>query len=130
MLNYVLELQFQIFYFRIGVWGYWRGADFVVMYCKIVPISALDMAGYNPLNMNMSLGHLAAMNPFFLSQNGALLNQLLGQSGMNAAMHQGWAGGLSGKTVSQLWMNDETKVGRSLSEYLTANMCSVCTDNL
>jgi len=50
------------------------------------------------------------MNPFFLSQNGALLNQLLGQSGMNAAMHQGWAGGLSGKTVSQLWMNDETKL--------------------
>jgi len=85
--------------------------------CKILPISALDMGGYNPMNMNMnmSLGHLAAMNPFFLSQNGALLNQLLGQSGMNAAMHQGWAGGLSGKTVSQLWMNDETKVGCLLS---------------
>jgi hypothetical protein len=81
------------------------------------------------MNMNMSLGHLAAMNPFFLSQNGAFLNQLLGQSGMNAAMHQGWAGGLSGKTVSQLWMNDETKVGCLFSECLTATMRSVCTGN-
>jgi hypothetical protein len=81
-----------------------------------VLISALDMGGFNPMgmnmnmNMNMSLGHMAAMNPFLLGQNGAFLNHLLGQSGMNAAMHQGWAGGLSGKTVSQLWMNDETKV--------------------
>ena len=79
------------------------------------------MGGYNPMNMNMSLGHLAAMNPFFLSQNGAFLNQLLGQSGMNAAMHQGWAGGLSGKTVSQLWMNDETKVGCLLSRVPDCN---------
>lgn len=78
---------------------------------------SLDMGGFNPMgmnmnmnmNMNMSLGHMAAMNPFLLGQNGALLNHLLSQSGMNAAMHQGWAGGLSGKTVSQLWMNDETK---------------------
>jgi hypothetical protein len=87
---------------------------------KIFPISALDMGAYNPMNMNMnmSLGHLAAMNPFFLSQNGAFLNQLLGQSGMNAAMHQGWAGGLSGKTVSQLWMNDETKVCCLLSAHV------------
>jgi hypothetical protein len=80
----------------------------------LLSISALDMGAFNPINMNMnmnmSLGHMAAMNPFLLGQNGALLNHLLGQSGMNTAMHQGWAGGLSGKTVSQLWMNDETKV--------------------
>jgi hypothetical protein len=82
----------------------------------MLTISALDMGAFNPMNMNMnmnmnmSLGHMAAMNPFLLGQNGALLTHLLGQSGMNAAMHQGWAGGLSGKTVSQLWMNDETKV--------------------
>lgn len=107
--NSILEFQFKFF---LG--GKGGGAKFVI---KILPISALDMGGYNPMNMNMnmSLGHLAAMNPFFLSQNGAFLNQLLGQSGMNAAMHQGWAGGLSGKTVSQLWMNDETKVGCLLS---------------
>ncbi|KAJ9587310.1 hypothetical protein L9F63_019166, partial [Diploptera punctata] len=39
------------------------------------------------------------MNPFFMGQNGAILSHLLGQSG-----------GLSGKTVSQLWMNDESKI--------------------
>lgn len=113
MPNFILEFQFRIFF----LWGEEGEQSLSSSSCKILPISALDMAGYNPMNMNMnmSLGHLAAMNPFFLSQNGAFLNQLLGQSGMNAAMHQGWAGGLSGKTVSQLWMNDETKVGCLLS---------------
>ena len=78
------------------------------------------MSGLNPMNMNMNLSHLAAMNPFLLGQmgqmgqNGAILNHLLGQGGINAAMHQGWAGGLSGKTVSQLWMNDESKVRKSI----------------
>lgn len=94
---------------------------------KIFLISALDMGGFNPMNMNMnmnmSLGHMAAMNPFFLSQNGAFLNQLLGQSGMNTAMHQGWAGGLSGKTVSQLWMNDETKVCFNWQLYVDTYIC-------
>jgi len=112
------------FYFGVSISNFLGGREggrgkqsLLSSSCKILAISALEMGGYNPMNMNMnmSLGHLAAMNPFFLSQNGAFLNQLLGQSGMNAAMHQGWAGGLSGKTVSQLWMNDETKVGCLLS---------------
>lgn len=74
----------------------------------------MEMSGINSLNpmnpMNaLGLNHLnMPMNSFMMPHNGSLLNHLM-QSGMNA-MHQGWAGGLSGKMVSQLWMNDESKV--------------------
>lgn len=76
----------------------------------------MEMSGINSLNpmnpMNaLGLNHLnMPMNSFMMPHNGSLLNHLM-QSGMNA-MHQGWAGGLSGKMVSQLWMNDESKMNQ------------------
>ncbi|XP_067015400.2 protein strawberry notch isoform X2 [Anabrus simplex] len=92
---------------------------------------SMDLGGLNPMAaMGMPMGSLNHMNlppmglnPFLLPQNGAFLNQLLNQSGINPmnAMHQGWAGGLSGKTVSQLWMNDEGKVRVSLAELQKQN---------
>nr|CAD7432398.1 unnamed protein product [Timema monikensis] len=72
--------------------------------------------GMNPMNMAMSSA--MNMNPFLMGQNGALLNHMLSQSGgMNMGafngihpMYQGWAGNLSRKAVSQLWMNNEGKM--------------------
>ncbi|XP_046385917.1 protein strawberry notch [Ischnura elegans] len=54
-----------------------------------------------------SLSQALQMNPYLLSNGagGNMMNQL-----MNPAFHQGWAGGLSGKTVNQLWMKDENKL--------------------
>ncbi|PSN38080.1 Protein strawberry notch [Blattella germanica] len=97
----------------MGAMGFFPGMAGMPQHNAAQLFQQMDMSGLNPMggmNMNMSLSHLAAMNPFLMSQNGALLNHLLGSGGMNAAMHQGWAGGLSGKTVSQLWMNDESKL--------------------
>lgn len=54
----------------------------------------------------MAGGYPMGLNPFLMQGNSSLLSQLLNQT----SMHQGWAGALPGKTVSQLWMNDESKV--------------------
>ncbi|GLH00308.1 Protein strawberry notch [Gryllus bimaculatus] len=73
----------------------------------------MELGGMNPMAAaaaaaGLGPGFMQQMNPFLMQQNGgsaALLHQLLGP-----AMHQGWAGGLSGKTVSQLWMGEEAKM--------------------
>ncbi|XP_046980901.1 protein strawberry notch isoform X1 [Schistocerca americana] len=65
------------------------------------PLTALGALGLNHMNM--------PLNSFMMQPNGSLLTQMMQASGMNA-MHQGWAGGLPGKMVSQLWMNDESKM--------------------
>ncbi|KAG8237954.1 hypothetical protein J437_LFUL016299 [Ladona fulva] len=54
-----------------------------------------------------SLSQALQMNPYLLA-NGAG-NNMMSQL-MNPAFHQGWAGGLSGKTVNQLWMKEENKM--------------------
>lgn len=69
----------------------------------------MELGGMNPMaGLNPAFLQHMNMNPYLMQQNGgsaALFSQLLGP-----AMHQGWAGGLSGKTVSQLWMGDESKM--------------------
>lgn len=54
----------------------------------------MDMSNMMGMGSLMSLGSMTGLSPF-------MLQQFLNQNGM----HQNWSGGLSGKAVSQLWMN-------------------------
>lgn len=74
-------------------------------YPTMLPPS-INTAQFFQQSLDLAGGYPMGLNPFLMQGNSSLLSQLLNQT----TMHQGWAGGLPGKTVSQLWMNDESKM--------------------
>lgn len=73
-------------------------------YPTMLPPS-INAAQFFQQSLDMAGGYPMGLNPFLMQGNSSLLSQLLNQT----TMHQGWAGALPGKTVSHLWMNDESK---------------------